>query len=84
MDLPGFLDIPRTALQAALREAVGRRPVLPWIPFAATRAIRKRLRRDWSVLEFGAGMSTIWFAERCATVYSVEHDGAGARSCSSS
>lgn len=49
-----------------------RRPTVPFIPYAAVRAIRNVLGKNSVVLEFGSGMSTVWLAERCEHVYSVE------------
>lgn len=57
-----------------------RRPVdaagqpLPWINHAAIHLLRERLRPTHTVFEYGAGHSTLFFAERCATVTTVEHD----------
>jgi len=68
------MDVPRVLAWSALRELLGRRPALPWIPYDAIRRIASRLRPDAQVLEFGAGMSTLWFASRCAFVHSIEAD----------
>jgi hypothetical protein len=47
----------------------------PWISYGATRVIKRRLGlRPSSVLEFGSGMSTLWFSDRAERVCSVEHD----------
>jgi hypothetical protein len=45
----------------------------PWLVFSAVDYLEKRIsgRR---IFEFGSGMSTLWFAERCAQVVSVESD----------
>lgn len=66
-----------SGLKRSFRE---RRPVdaagrpLPWINHAAIHLLNARLRPAHSVFEYGAGHSTLFFAERCATVTSVEHD----------
>ena len=58
-----------------------RRPVdaagrpLPWINHAAIHLLSERLQPTHTVFEYGAGHSTLFFAERCAAVTSVEHDG---------
>lgn len=66
------IDLPRAAWQAAGRKALGRYPEMPWIPFPAIRRFEQLIAPSWSVLEVGAGMSTLWWAERVATVVSIE------------
>jgi predicted O-methyltransferase YrrM len=39
---------------------------------AAIGWLRRRIRPDWSVLELGAGRSTIWFAGRAGRIVSLE------------
>lgn len=46
----------------------------PWVSFRALSALDRMPLRSASVFEFGAGGSTIFFAERAATVISVEHN----------
>jgi len=48
------------------------RPQLPWISYDAIRFFKGWLSPDKTVLEFGSGMSTIWYARRAKHVYSVE------------
>lgn len=69
-----FADLPRCVGQTLAFKFSGRRPVLPWIPFPALRYLAARTTRDWRVLEIGSGMSTIWLAERCGYVDSIEAD----------
>jgi predicted O-methyltransferase YrrM len=57
---------------AWLRARSGRIPERPWIVPAAIGWLRRRIRRDWSVLELGAGRSTVWFARRAGRVISFE------------
>jgi len=47
---------------------------LPWIPYPAIRFLAGRVGRDFSVFEFGAGASTLWWAGRVARLVSCEHD----------
>ncbi len=75
IDGRSWLDIPRVLTECAVREVFGWRPAKPWISYSAIRHLERLLRPDWRVLEFGAGMSTLWFARRCAAVYSIESDG---------
>jgi hypothetical protein len=67
-----YADIPRVLWGSVARELWGYRPVLPWIPYPVLRHLKKRLRPEWRVLEFGSGMSTVWLAEHCQFVHSIE------------
>lgn len=51
-----------------------KRPELPWISYDAQRTIARHLDRSSAVLEFGSGMSTIWYARRAGQVTSMEDD----------
>jgi predicted O-methyltransferase YrrM len=57
---------------ARRRERRGEMPERPWIPPAAIGWMRRRMRRDWRVLELGSGRSTPWLARRCETLVSFE------------
>src|SRR5207248_6083371 len=48
------------------------RRVLPWISYRATRDLGHLIAPHWRVLEFGAGMSTVWFAQHAQFVLSIE------------
>lgn len=62
------------ALLTAAGKIVGLRPILPMISFRAARVIDGLLTAESRVLEFGSGYSTLWFAQRCAELVSVEDD----------
>lgn len=47
---------------------------LPWVTYPAIEFLRRRLRADMSVFEYGSGGSTLWWAKRVSEVVSVEHD----------
>lgn len=49
-------------------------PALPWLSYDAVRVIAAHLARfpQSSVLEFGSGFSTLWLAQRCGRLYSIE------------
>ncbi len=47
---------------------------IPWYTYAATAFLGPRLNKDMMVFEFGAGYSTLWYAERVKYVYAVEHN----------
>jgi predicted O-methyltransferase YrrM len=59
-----------------LRERLYRRlhPDLPWLSPEAVRILSENLRSSDVGLEFGAGRSTIWFAQRVGYLTSVEHN----------
>jgi predicted O-methyltransferase YrrM len=57
-----------------LRARLGHAPERPWIVPAAIGWLRRRLRRDWRVLELGGGRSTVWFARRAGEVLAFEDD----------
>lgn len=59
-------------ISAILRISFGQRPILPWIAYTSIRSLEKFLNKDSRVLEFGSGMSTIWYAKHAGEVYSVE------------
>lgn len=61
-------------LSCALRKTFGYRPVLPWIPYSAISRLNSIISHEYVMLEFGSGMSTIWYAQRCRTLVSIEHD----------
>jgi predicted O-methyltransferase YrrM len=68
MGLSGWLRYPA----AWWRARRGQTPERPWIVPAAIGWLRRRIRSDWSILELGAGRSTVWFAERAERVVSFE------------
>jgi hypothetical protein len=47
---------------------------LPWIPASARRRLEGLLHPDWTVLECGAGMSTVWWSKRVRRVTSLEEN----------
>ena len=70
----GYLYMPISLVTTLFNRAFGYYPATPWLSYRAQRHIAHLLRPDWTVLEFGSGMSTAWFARRCRTVYSFEHN----------
>jgi predicted O-methyltransferase YrrM len=64
----GWLHYPAAWYRARRK----RTPERPWIVPAAIGWLRRRIRSDWSVLELGAGRSTVWFAPRAGRVLSFE------------
>ncbi len=51
----------------------GHRSVYPWWTWEAIRFVEKNLRKTDRVLEAGAGYSSLWLAERCRAVQSIEN-----------
>ena len=47
---------------------------LPWFSYGAVDFLKANLRRDMHVFEFGSGGSTIFFAQRCASIRAVEEE----------
>lgn len=47
---------------------------VPWITYPARAFLDDVLLPEMRVFEYGAGNSTLYFRERCAEVFSVEHD----------
>lgn len=58
---------------AILRVLLGYRPQVPWISYDAQARLARHLTPSSRVLEFGSGMSTLWFAGRAGAIVSVEH-----------
>lgn len=46
----------------------------PWATLPFVDFVRPRLRANWTVFEFGAGASTLFYAARVGAVVAVEHD----------
>lgn len=47
---------------------------LPWLTYPAIEFLSRRVRPGMRVFEYGSGASTLWWAERVASVHAVEHD----------
>lgn len=47
---------------------------LPYITYSAIEFLARRIRPEMSVFEYGAGASTLWWADRVASVVSCEHN----------
>jgi protein-L-isoaspartate O-methyltransferase len=73
------LEILRALGTSFNRVVLQRYPRTPWLAFSAVDYLRG-LVAGRRVFEFGSGMSTLWFAERCREVVSVESDSTWHRS----
>jgi hypothetical protein len=49
-------------------------PHKPWMCPGTVDFCEKHLSRSMSVLEFGSGRSTVWFAQRAGNLISIEHN----------
>lgn len=47
---------------------------IPWYSYPAIEFLEPRIRPGLRVFEYGSGWSTLWWAQRVAEVFSVEHD----------
>lgn len=47
---------------------------LPWLTYSAIHFLEDRIKKHFSVFEYGSGHSTIWFSRKVAEIISVEHD----------
>jgi hypothetical protein len=63
----------RSSIASKALDAQGK--PLPWYTYPAIDFLSGVDFSGQSVLEFGAGQSTLWWAERAARVFSVEQDG---------
>jgi predicted O-methyltransferase YrrM len=70
LPLSGWLRMP-AALGERLRTTP---PAAPWLAPAAVAYLRKAIKPDWTVFEFGGGSSTVWYAKRARTVVTIEDD----------
>ena len=47
---------------------------IPWMTYSILPFLDQRLKKSFSVFEYGSGNSTLWLAERVGSVVSIEHD----------
>lgn len=57
-----------------LLKAFGYRLRVPWLGYRAVTHLGHLVRPNWKVLEFGSGMSSLFFARACSNLVSVESD----------
>lgn len=72
MGWQNFRFIPMVATQWFVTKLFRKYPELPWWPYPAIERIESLIRPDWRVIEFGAGNSTLWMANRVESITSVE------------
>ena len=49
-------------------------PELPLWPIPIINHFNQTIKHDWKILEFGSGFSTIWLANRCGYITSIEEN----------
>lgn len=69
-----WLFFPQSVASTLRWKLLRQRSVRPWLGYRAARRIASIVTTGTRVLEFGSGMSTIWFARRGAQVLSYEAD----------
>ena len=74
IDFIGLLYAPVAIGGAIMRNLFDYRPAKPTISFRATKVIKTILQPEFRCIEFGSGMSTVWFASRCSFLLSRETD----------
>lgn len=47
---------------------------IPWVTFSFIEFIKERLSKNMSMLEYGSGNSTLFYAKLCKEVTAIEHD----------
>jgi hypothetical protein len=73
VDPAAILFAPQCAWSVLLLK-LGHRQQIPWLGFRVVKRLKEIIRPDWKILEFGSGMSSLFFASRCARLVSVESD----------
>jgi Methyltransferase domain len=81
LDCAGWLYLPAAVATTIGYKLFGYRPCLPWLGFRAMDAIQQILTPTSTVLEFGAGMSSVWLAQRCGHLTSIETNPEWHRRC---
>jgi predicted O-methyltransferase YrrM len=69
-----WLYLPLSLATTLLFKLFGWRAPLPWLGFRAIRRLKRIAVPGARVLEFGSGMSTLWFAKRGVEIVSIEID----------
>lgn len=71
----GYLDQVgwiRTRAECIARDASGE--PIPWFTYPALHFLRERVKSEWRILEFGAGMGTLWWSRQVREAVAIEHD----------
>jgi hypothetical protein len=65
--------LPRSAWSTLMKK-FGHWERLPWLSFRVIRRLEQILTLDSKVLEFGSGNSSLWLAERCGLLVTIDND----------
>jgi Methyltransferase domain len=73
--LVGAWEIPHVlpAISSYVKNYFGIRPKVPWLCYSSIPVLDGLIGPNWNVIEFGSGMSTLYFAKRARSVVSIEH-----------
>jgi predicted O-methyltransferase YrrM len=74
VDAAGMAYLPSAVWSTCLLKLFGYRQRRPWLGYRAVCYLDRLIQRDWDILEFGSGMSSLFFAQRCRHLVSVESD----------
>lgn len=74
IDLVGLSYLPKAVWSVVALKVAGHWVESPWLSYRGVRELDRLIRPDWKVLEFGSGMSSRFFAARCAELLSIESD----------
>lgn len=67
-----FIHAPLAVATGMLRLLLRYRVAKPWIAYDSIKMLEKHLTKESRVLEFGSGMSTIWYSKHAGYVCSVD------------
>src|ERR1035437_4030189 len=70
--LRNIINAPRSLVSAVARRYMRRPPIVPFIPYSASKYLNGVINTNTVVVEVGAGYSTVWLARRSAQVHSFE------------
>jgi predicted O-methyltransferase YrrM len=74
IDFGGLAYLPSSLWSVCLFKLFGYRQKRPWLGYRAVNRLDEIIKPDWSILEFGSGMSSLFFARRCRRLVTVESD----------
>lgn len=74
VDAGGLMYFPHALWSVVALKVAGHWTSSPWLSYRGVRELDRIIRPDWSVLEFGSGMSSRFFASRCARLVSIESE----------
>ncbi|MDW8243291.1 MAG: class I SAM-dependent methyltransferase [Thermogemmata sp.] len=74
IDLAGMAYLPLSVWSVFLLKLFGYRQRRPWLGYRAVKYLDSIIGSDWYILEFGSGMSSLFLAQRCRKLVSIESD----------